>query len=140
MMGRILALDIGKKRIGLALSDELTITAQPYSTLDSSAPQDVLDALREIVERERVVEIVVGLPKRLDGSHGEMAQEAKQLAQAIRERLDVRVRLWDERFSTHGAERALLEGNVRRNKRKQVVDKTAAAWILQGYLDSRTNS
>jgi len=136
-VGRILALDVGRKRIGLALSDELAIAAQPYSVLEAGPREKVLDALNEIVEREQVVEIVVGLPKRLDGSHGEMAQEAKALATALRERFELRVWLWDERFSTHGAERALLEGNVRRKKRKQVVDKTAAAWILQGYLDSQ---
>ena len=121
----------------MALSDELAIAAQPYSVIEAGIQDNMLDALSEIVEREQVVEIVVGLPKRLDGSHGEMAQEAKALAAALRERFDLRVRLWDERFSTHGAERALLEGNVRRKKRKQVVDQTAAAWILQGYLDSR---
>ncbi|RJP27103.1 MAG: Holliday junction resolvase RuvX [Candidatus Omnitrophota bacterium] len=135
--GRILALDLGSKRIGLALSDNLRITAQPHSTLENGKPETVVEAIREIVEHENVTEIVIGNPKRLDGSSGEMANAAKNLAARLRESLSLPIRLWDERFSTHAAERALLEGNVRRAKRKKVVDQTAAAWILQGYLDSR---
>jgi len=135
--GRILALDFGSSRIGLALSDELRITAQPYGTLERSVLEEEIRRIEEIVSREGVVEIVVGLPKRQDGSLGEMAQAAKSFADAIRQALAITVRMWDERYSSHAAERILLEGNLRRAKRKKVVDQTAAAWILQGYLDSR---
>ncbi|HOJ60149.1 MAG TPA: Holliday junction resolvase RuvX [bacterium] len=134
--GRILALDLGQKRVGLALSDDLRITAQPYATLEPRGTEDLLESLRQIAARENVVLVLIGLPKRLDGSLGPQAEEAKTLAALIRERLSLPVRLWDERFSTHAAKRALLEDNVSRKKRKQVIDRTAAAWILQGFLDS----
>ncbi len=134
--GRILALDVGKKRIGLALSDDLRITAQPYSVIEPQSPEDCLQSLLLIIEKENVGLIVLGMPKRLDGSMGEMAQEVKSLATKIRERFPIKVKIWDERFSTHAAQRALLEGDVSRKKRKQVIDQTAAAWILQGFLDA----
>lgn len=134
--GRILAIDNGTRRVGLALSDELRITGQPYQTLEPVSDDDLLQKLCAIIEKEQVTEVVIGLPKRLDGSSGDMAENAKRLAAALRDHLGIKVKLWDERFSTHAAQRALLEGDVRRNKRKQVIDQTAAAWILQGYLDS----
>ncbi|MDX9755757.1 MAG: Holliday junction resolvase RuvX [bacterium] len=134
--GRILAIDNGTRRVGLALSDELRITGQPYQTLEPVSDEDLLQKLYVIIEKEQVTEVVIGLPKRLDGSSGDMAENAKRLAAALRDHLGIKVKLWDERFSTHAAQRALLEGDVRRNKRKQVIDQTAAAWILQGYLDS----
>ncbi len=134
---KILALDFGVKRIGLALSDELRLTAQPYGTIECKDEEEDLQKLEAIVKEEKAGEIIIGLPKRLDGSLGDMAKQAKRFARLLRERLNVPVRTWDERFSTHAAERALLDGNVRRKKRKQVIDKTAAVWILQGYLDSK---
>lgn len=137
-MGRVLALDLGSKRVGLALSDALRITAQPFDTLAFSSARQLLEDVVAIIQRESVSEVVIGLPKRLDGSHGDKAIEAKTFAKQLREAVDVPVQLWDERFSTHAAQRALLEGDVRRKKRKQVIDKTAAAWILQGYLDSKS--
>lgn len=129
-------MDVGTKRIGLALSDELRITGQPYGLLEPQSQDHVLEYLSALIEKENITLIVLGLPKRLDGSSGEMAQEAKILAKRIREELQVAVKMWDERFSTHAAQRALLEGDVSRKKRKQVIDQTAAAWILQGFLDS----
>lgn len=135
-LGRILALDVGKKRIGLALSDELRITAQPYGLIESKTREEILDALSSIIEKENVTLLLLGMPKRLDGSSGEMAQEVRTLSTLIHERFQIKTRLWDERFSTHAAQRALLEGDVSRKKRKQVIDQTAAAWILQGFLDS----
>jgi putative holliday junction resolvase len=134
--GRVLALDVGKKRIGLALSDELRITAQPYGLIEADSPNGILDSLAAIIVKENVALVVLGLPKRLDGSAGDMAKEVKTLAARIYERFAIKTRLWDERFSTHAAQRALLEGDVSRKKRKQVIDQTAAAWILQGFLDS----
>lgn len=136
--GRVLALDLGEARVGAALSDVLRITAQPYQTLAYSNDEQLIDDIQGIVEQESVTQIVIGLPKRLDGSSGDKADYSKRFAGLLRERLALPVKLWDERFSTHAAERALLEGDVSRKKRKQVIDKTAAAWILQGYLDSLT--
>lgn len=133
--GRVLALDAGSKRIGLALSDEMRIIAQPRGYIEAAGREAVLRKLAELIENERVTEVVIGLPKRLDGSHGPMAEEAKALGAVLRERAGVKVRFWDERYSTHAAERALLEADVSRKKRKKVIDQTAAAWILQGYLD-----
>jgi putative holliday junction resolvase len=134
--GRVLAIDNGTKRVGLALSDELRITGQPYRTLEPKNQDDLLGQLKDIIASENISEIIIGLPRRLDGSTGDMGKKAKELATKIRESFPVKVKLWDERFSTHAAERMLLEGDVRRKKRRQVIDKTAAAWILQGYLDS----
>lgn len=137
-LGRILALDLGSKRVGVALSDALQITAQPFDTLEFVSVKKLLEEVAALIQREAVIEVVIGLPKRLDGSHGDKAVEAKSFAKQLREMVAVPVQLWDERFSTHAAQRALLEGNVSRKKRKQVIDKTAAAWILQGYLDSKS--
>lgn len=133
--GRILALDYGTKRIGMALSDAMRITGQPFGTIESKTRDEALAEIEKIVERENVTEIVIGLPRRLDGSIGEMGDQAKALAGQLRDRLSIKIKLWDERFSTHAAERTLLEGDVKRKKRKKVIDQTAAAWILQGYLD-----
>lgn len=133
--GRVMGLDIGRKRIGVALSDLLRVTAQPHTTIDAEAG-DAVEQMQLLIEQEQVTQVVVGLPKRLDGSQGDLAQLARSIGKEIGDRTGVPVRYWDERFSTHAAERSLLEANVRRNKRKQVIDKTAAAWILQGYLDA----
>ncbi len=133
--GRVLALDIGSKRIGMALSDAMRIIAQPIGFLQRTGFEHDLASLFATIDEYQITELVVGLPKRLDGSHGDMANEAKQFANAVKEQKKIRIKMWDERFSTHAAERALLEGNVRRSKRKEKIDQTAAVWILQGYLD-----
>jgi len=138
-MTRVLALDVGKKRIGVALSDALRMIAQPYGYVENQTEEQVLDELKQIIEKEQVNQVVVGMPKRLDGSKGELAQLSKELGNQIRNQLDMPVKFWDERYSTHAAERMLLEADVRRNKRKQVIDQTTAAWILQGYLDAQPN-
>ncbi len=134
--GRILAIDYGQKRVGLALSDSMQIIAQPYRTLECKTEEELRNEIQAIVKAEKVVTVLVGLPKRLDGSLGEMGQNAKALAGKLRDMLEVKVKLWDERFSTHAAERSLLEADMRRAKRKKVIDQTAATWMLQGYLDS----
>ena len=136
-MGRVLALDIGKKRIGLALSDPDRIISQPQGLLLRSRWEEEFQQLQSLIETSGVTEIVIGLPKRLDGSHGEMAEEAKAFAEHLKAQCHLPIHFWDERFSTHAAERTLLEGNVRRKRRKQLIDQTAAVWILQGYLDWR---
>jgi putative holliday junction resolvase len=135
--GRVMCLDVGTRRVGVALSDLLRITAQPHATLDAEPLDDLITALMDIARRENVTQIVVGLPKRLDGSQGDSASAAKDVGTLLKSQLELPVRYWDERFSTQAAQRALLEGDMRRKKRKQVIDRTAAAWILQGYLDSQ---
>ena len=133
--GRILALDIGSHRIGMAVSDRMRIIAQPHGYLKRSKFAEDVASLLSIIAEQQVTELLIGLPKRLDGSHGDMAETAKKFANEIKERAQIKIKMWDERFSTHAAERALLEGNVRRAKRKEKIDQTAAVWILQGYLD-----
>lgn len=135
--GRVLGIDLGTKRIGLALSDPLGITAQPLETLNRVGPRKDLRALEDCVRRNGVTRVVVGLPLLLSGEEGSQAAAAREEAERLRQRLgNVPVVLWDERLTTVQAERAMLEGNVRRRKRKTRVDALAAVLILQGYLDA----
>jgi putative Holliday junction resolvase len=136
---RALGVDYGEKRIGLALSDALKITASPYEVLERHGTAEVVAAIAEIVEAQQVDEVVVGHPISLDGLAHAAAEAAEEFAGALRERLSVPVVLWDERLSTAQAERALLEGDVSRAGRKQRIDKISAAVVLQSYLDRRTS-
>jgi putative Holliday junction resolvase len=136
-MVRILALDVGHKRIGVALSDPLGITAQGLTTLIRRSLAQDLKAIRELVEQHDVQDIIVGLPMRLNGSLGPEAVAVSQFIEQLQEVVELPVRQWDERFTTVQAERALLEGNVRRSKRKELRDKVAATLLLQNYLDSQ---
>lgn len=132
---RVLALDLGEKRVGAALSDELGLTAGPLTTLDRKPTSKFLDQVGELVEKHRVERIVLGLPRNMDGSMGPQAQRVMSMVQELKKRLDVEIDTWDERLSTAAVERVLLEADLSRRKRKKVVDKAAAAYILQGYLD-----
>lgn len=137
---RILGLDIGKKRIGVAISDELGITAQALATIERGNAEDiegVIATLRSLVEKYNVREIVIGLPRHMDGRLGEEGEEIVSFGKEIQEKVGVKVTYWDERLSTVAAERALLEADVSRRRRKKAVDKVAAAWILSGYLEWR---
>jgi putative Holliday junction resolvase len=134
---RILGLDIGSKRIGVALSDMLRITAQALETIESKDTQADIRKIRELVDANQVDEIVVGVPYNMNGSEGPQAEKVKVFIQELAERIDVPVREWDERLSTVAAERVLLEADMSRAKRRKVIDKVAAAIILQGYLDHR---
>ncbi len=135
---RILALDTGTRRIGVAMSDELGITAQGLDVIKSRGLEEDIRAVRSIVEEYGVTEIIVSLPKRMDGSEGEGAKQSEMLAAELRQRLGVEVRTWDERLSTSQAERHLIAADVSRKRRKQVIDKVAACLILQNYLDWRS--
>ncbi len=132
---RILGLDPGERRIGVALSDRLGIIASPLTVLDRRH-DDVLAVLRTLVEQENVATVVIGLPVGLSGEEGPAAQRARAFGQEIEEELDVDVVYFDERFTTVVAESALLAGGVSRAKRRNRRDKVAAAVMLQGYLDS----
>ena len=126
-LGRILALDLGSKRVGVALSDALQITAQPFDTLEFVSVKKLLEEVAALIQREAVIEVVIGLPKRLDGSHGDKAVEAKSFAKQLREMVAVPVQLWDERFSTHAAQRAKnRRGRVRSRRRHELL--MIAAW------------
>lgn len=132
---RILGLDVGTKTIGVAVSDPLGFTAQGVKTIRRSTLESDLAEIRTLVESYQVEEIVVGLPLNMNGGEGPSAAMAREMGEAVAEALSVRVIYRDERLSTMAAERILLEGDVSRKKRKQVIDKMAAAYILQGYLD-----
>jgi putative Holliday junction resolvase len=134
---RILALDVGTKRIGLALSDPLGITAQGLGVLERKDWDRDLARLLEIARPYQVQEILVGLPRHMDGRPGEMAEEILALARALAEALGARVATWDERLSTVEAERVLIQADMSRKRRRRVVDKVAASIILQAYLDGR---
>ena len=134
---RYLGIDFGTQRIGLALSDEMGWTAQPHSVLKHTSLEKDLDALAEIVRENDVGHIVIGLPRHMSGAEGEMAAMARNFADAAGQRFGLPVEFMDERLSSMAAERALIEGGVKRDKRRGVVDKVAAALILQTYLDSK---
>ena len=136
MTGRIIGLDPGERRIGVALSDPLGIIATPLTVLDRRSG-DVLDALRSLIAEYGVTTVVVGLPVGLDGVEGAAAAHARAFGQQIQEEFEVDVTFCDERFTSVLAESALLEGDVRREERRATRDKVAAAIMLQGYLDGQ---
>jgi putative Holliday junction resolvase len=133
---RILGLDIGTKRIGIAVSDELGWTAQGVKTLHRRNGESDLREIRNVAGHYRVEKIVVGLPKNMDGSIGPQAQMTLGFVQELRGALDVPIVTWDERLSTVEATKMLIRGDVSRKKRKRKLDMTAAILILQSYLDS----
>jgi putative Holliday junction resolvase len=133
---KVLGLDIGEKRIGIAVSDELGYTAQGIKVLNRKGMDDDIEVIKELMVAEKVSKIVVGLPKNMDGSLGEGAKKVLSFVNKMEESLSVPVILWDERWTTSEATRVLLQADLSRKKRRQVVDKVAAVLILQGYLDS----
>ena len=133
--GRVLGVDPGERRVGLALSDPLGIIASPLSVLDRGAP-NLIDQLGAIIADNDVASVVIGLPVSLDGTEGPAARAARDLGREVREQVGCDVTFFDERFTTVQAEAALLEGGVTRAGRKAARDKVAAALILQGFLDS----
>ena len=134
---RILGLDIGSKRIGIALSDELGFTAQGIETLICRTLEKDVDRILELSTEYGVQEIVVGMPYNMDGTEGPQVRKVRAFVEQINRRVDIPVREWDERLSTAAAERILLEADMSRSKRRKVIDKLAAVIILQGYLDNQ---
>ncbi len=133
---RILGLDVGTKRIGVAISDELGWTAQGIKTLHRSNEESDLRKIRDITREYGVEKIVVGLPRNMNGSLGPQAEMALGFVQELREILDLPIITWDERLSTVEATKMLIRADLSRKKRKGKVDMTAAILILQSYLDS----
>lgn len=133
-MGRVLALDAGTVRIGVAVSDSLGITAQPHSSLDADSP-DLMADIAQLIESLEVDRVVVGLPLSLDGTEGKSARLARQFAERIGEATGIEVSLIDERFSSVTAERVMIEAGARRSERRAARDRVAAAIFLQTYLD-----
>ena len=137
--GRFLGLDVGRRRIGVAVSDPLGMLASPQGLVAVGADGG-LGEVCALVERLAVAGIVVGLPLSLAGDETEEAQHVQAWVEHLRMRVQVPIELWDERLSTVAAERALLEGGMRREKRKQHRDAVAAALILQSYLDAHSTT
>lgn len=133
---RILALDHGTKRIGVAISDETASIAQPLEFIPAQPQGNALARLKEIVHERQVREILVGLPRNMNGTYGPAADSARQFAAALREALGIPVKTWDERLTSVQANRLLIEAGMRREQRKAKVDQSAAAILLQSYLDA----
>lgn len=139
--GRILALDLGEVRIGLALSDSLGITAQPIGTVRRAHGARDARAIAGLVREHEATRVVVGHPLLLSGASGTRARDAEGFVADLRLVLpDVPVDLWDERFTTAEVERAMIADRVRRRRRREVVDSLAAVLILQGYMEGRRSS
>ncbi|MCZ8514653.1 Holliday junction resolvase RuvX [Paenibacillus filicis] len=135
---RLMGLDYGDKTIGVAVSDELGWTAQGLEVIRRSTQERDLGRLRELIQQYTVTEIVVGLPKNMNNTIGPRGEICIAFAEGLKESLQMPVHLWDERLTTVSAQRTLLEADVSRRKRKQVIDKMAAALILQNYMDSKS--
>jgi putative Holliday junction resolvase len=136
---RILAIDHGTKRMGIAISDELQMIAQPVEFIPAEPFAEFLARLKELLREKQVELIVVGMPRNMDGSYGPAALKVQDFVAVLRNAVTVPLRTWDERLTSVQANRFLLEGNVRREKRKKKVDKMAAAILLQSYLDGQSN-
>ncbi len=135
MKGRVLALDHGTDRVGIAVSDALRITASPLETVTAA---EAMPRILELVEEYRPEVIVVGLPVSLSGREGPAAERAREFGREVETITGIDVRFVDERFTSQTAEKALLEGGLKRRVRREKVDKVAAAVILRHYLDSQT--
>lgn len=133
---RILALDHGTKRIGVAISDELKMIAQPLEYIPAEPVTDVFDRLKAIIREKEVELVLIGMPRNMDGSYGPAALKVQEFVAVLKDKIVIPIQTWDERLTSAQAQRFLIEGNVRREKRKEKVDKTAAAILLQSYLDS----
>ncbi|WP_093228708.1 Holliday junction resolvase RuvX [Thermoflavimicrobium dichotomicum] len=132
-----MGLDLGERRVGVAVSDELGWTAQGIAVIHRDDSSSWLDQLDELVHQYQIKAIVIGLPRNMDGSIGPRGEACKQMAEVLQNRYHLPVHLWDERLSTAAVERTLIEADVSRKKRKKVIDQMAASWILQGYLDAQ---
>jgi putative Holliday junction resolvase len=133
---RILALDPGTKRIGVAVSDETKTIALPLEAIAAEPFADFLARLKELLVEKEIDLVLIGLPRNMDGSYGPAAQKVEVFAAALRNAITVPIAMRDERLTTVQANKMLIQGNVRRDKRKQKVDQTAAAILLQSYLDA----
>lgn len=130
-----MALDVGSRTIGIACSDALLMTAQGIETICRTSLENDFNRLRELISEYEVHELVVGMPKNMNGTKGERAEKTEEFVEKMKAVIDLPVTFWDERLSTVMAERQLIAADVSRKKRKGVIDKMAAVVILQGYLD-----
>lgn len=133
---RILGLDIGDKTIGVSVCDPLGITAQGLTTIKRKNINKDIEELSNICTQYNIELIVAGIPKNMNGSIGPQAEKVLRFCDEIKERIGIEVKMWDERLTTVAANKAMLEADLSRNKRKKLIDKVASTYILQGYLDS----
>lgn len=133
-MDRLMGLDVGDKTIGVAVSDLLMITAQGVTTIKRTNIKNDINELRKIIDEYKVTKIVAGLPKMLDGTIGIQGEKVLSFLEKLKTHLDLPIELEDERFTTSISERMLIDADVKRKKRKEVIDKLAAVHILSGYM------
>ena len=136
---RILGLDIGQKTIGVAISDPLGFTAQGITTIRRKKKEEDINEVVNLCKEYSVETIVVGLPKNMNGSIGFAGEKIMEFTELLKDSVECKIELWDERLTTVAAHRAMLEADLSRSKRKKIVDKIAATYILQGYLDRLSN-
>jgi putative Holliday junction resolvase len=134
--GRLLGLDVGDKTIGLALSDGLRHIASPLLIINRSKFKKDMEQLAEVIKKHAVAGLVIGDPVNMDGTLGPRAQSTRSFVANLQKHFDLPMLLWDERFSTMAVERTMLDADLSRQRRKQLVDKLAASYMLQGLLDS----
>lgn len=135
---RTMSLDLGEVRIGIAISDIMNVIANGYETYNRQNIQKDVEHIVNIVKEKGVGTIVLGLPINMDGTKGERVEKTYAFAEELKKATDCKIDYMDERLTTVTAERVLIDGNVRRDKRKQVIDKLAATIILQSYLDMKS--
>ena len=134
-MDRILGLDVGNKTIGVVVSDPFFLTAQGLKTIKRSNIKKDMEELKLIIQEQNIIKIVVGFPKNMNNTVGPQGEKVLLFVKKMKKELDVEIVLEDERLTTVSAEKMLISGNVRREKRKEIIDKVAAVYILQTYLD-----
>ena len=134
-----MGLDVGDKTIGVAVSDLMGLTAQGVKTVKRVGKKKDIEALKEIIKERQVNKIVSGLPKNMNGTLGPQGEKVIKFCELLEQETGIKIEYWDERLSTVAAERTLIQGNVRRENRKGVIDMVAAVIILQGYLDRQRN-
>ena len=137
--GRIMGLDVGDKTIGVAVSDLMGLTAQGVKTIKRVGKKKDIEAFKQIIKERQLNKIVSGLPKNMNGTLGPQGEKVIKFCELLEEETGIKIEYWDERLSTVAAERTLIQGNVRRENRKGVIDMVAAVIILQGYLDRQRN-
>ncbi len=138
-MARIMGLDVGDKTIGVALSDPLFVTAQPFETIRRTKAKADIDRLEDIVKEKDVNQIVVGLPKNMNNTIGPQSMKVISFVDLLKKRFDIEIVYEDERLTTVQSESVLIDMNVRRENRKKQIDNIAASFILQSFLDRRSN-
>ncbi|WP_311537257.1 Holliday junction resolvase RuvX [uncultured Anaerococcus sp.] len=138
-MTRIMGLDVGDKTIGIALSDPMFITSQPFETIKRKKAKLDIDRIEEIINEKDVSTLIVGLPKNMNNTIGPQAMKVMSFVDLIKKRIDIEIIYQDERMTTLESEAVLIDMSVRRENRKEHIDKIAASFILQSYLDRRNN-